>query len=209
MSTSLWYLEPYCSDEQNIYIFFYAYSCLSFPLNFTQLLPIATHSQIPSTLHTNTHSLALHIKHNQNPSSTFPLILLKKMTTNNTIVTNPVIHNTNESNNTLIAINISAQAPLKLTTSNYISWKLQFHTLFVGYDILRYVDGSKPCPSTTFNQNNTIIPSPAHIIWIRQDQLILNALVGSFFPTIIPFIAQAKTSQEAWTILANTYTKPS
>ena len=148
-------------------------------------------------------------KHNQNPSSTFPFILLKKMTTNNAIVTNPVIHNTNESNNTLIAINISAQAPLKLATSNYISWKLQFHTLFVGYDILRYVDGSKPCPPATLNQNNTIIPNPAHSIWTRQDQLILNALVGLFSPTIIPFIAQAKTFQEAWTILANTYAKPS
>ncbi|KAH7571524.1 hypothetical protein JRO89_XS04G0070600 [Xanthoceras sorbifolium] len=31
----------------------------------------------------------------------------------------------------------------------------------------------------------------------------------SLSPTIIPFIAQAKSSQEAWTILANTYAKPS
>ena len=28
-------------------------------------------------------------------------------------------------------------------------------------------------------------------------------------PTIIPFIARAKTAREAWTILANTYAKPS
>ncbi|KAL5803500.1 hypothetical protein ACOSQ4_031805 [Xanthoceras sorbifolium] len=51
--------------------------------------------------------------------------------------------------------------------------------------------------------------NPAHTIWIRQDQLILSAFIGSLSPTIIPFIAQAKTSQEAWSILANTYAKSS
>ena len=39
--------------------------------------------------------------------------------------------------------------------------------------------------------------------------MILNALVGSLSPTIILFIARAKTSAEAWLILANTYAKPS
>ena len=51
--------------------------------------------------------------------------------------------------------------------------------------------------------------TPAYNIWIRQDQFILNALVGFLSPTIIPFAARAKTSQEAWSILANTYATPS
>lgn len=38
---------------------------------------------------------------------------------------------------------------------------------------------------------------------------MLNAIIGSLSPTIIPFVANAKTSQEAWTTLANTYAKPS
>ncbi|KAA8525981.1 hypothetical protein F0562_007919 [Nyssa sinensis] len=131
------------------------------------------------------------------------------MTTTNKSNSPPIIHNTNEPNTSLISINISAQAPLKLTTTNYISWKLQFYTLFVGYDLLRYIDGSKPCPPSTITQNNTSVPNPAHNTWIRQDQLILNALVGSLSPIIISFIARAKTSEEAWLILANTYAKPS
>ncbi|KAJ8647024.1 hypothetical protein MRB53_000047 [Persea americana] len=61
----------------------------------------------------------------------------------------PSILNTNESHNTLISINVAAQTPLKLTSTNYLSWKLQFHTLFIGYDLLGYIDGSKPCPSAT------------------------------------------------------------
>ena len=121
----------------------------------------------------------------------------------------PTIHNTNEPNQTLITINISAQAPLKLTNNNYMSWKLQFHTLFIGYDLLGYIDGSKPCPAATVNSNNTTTPNPTHTLWVRQDQLILNALVGSLSSTIIPFIARAQTSQAAWTILADTCAKPS
>ena len=119
------------------------------------------------------------------------------------------ILNTNESHNTLISINVATQTFLKLTSSNYISWKLQFYTLFIGYDLLGYVDGSKPCPPTTITQNDTTTPNPTHILWIWQDQLNLNAIIGSISPTIIPFIAQAQTSCEAWTILANTYTKSS
>ena len=89
----------------------------------------------------------------------------------------------------LITINISAQAPLKLTSINYLSWKLQFETLFIGYDLIGYIDGSKPCPPTTITANNTATTNPSHKLWIRQDQLLLNALIGSLSPTIIPFIA--------------------
>jgi hypothetical protein len=119
------------------------------------------------------------------------------------------IQNTNDSQNTLISINVAAQTPLKLTSSNYLSWKLQFQTLFIGYDLLGYIDGSKPCPSATLTLNETTNSNPAHTLWIRQDQLILNALIGSISPAIIPFIAQAKTAREAWIILATTYAQPS
>jgi len=41
------------------------------------------------------------------------------------IESNPAtILNTNESHQTLISINVVAQAPLKLTSTNYLSWKL-------------------------------------------------------------------------------------
>ncbi|KAA8525629.1 hypothetical protein F0562_007489 [Nyssa sinensis] len=85
----------------------------------------------------------------------------------------------------------------------------KFQTLFIGYDLLGYIDGSKPCPLATLTQANTIRPNPSYILWTRQDQLILNAVIGSISPTIISFIAQATTSRQAWKILANTYAKPS
>ncbi|KAA8547225.1 hypothetical protein F0562_003911 [Nyssa sinensis] len=43
----------------------------------------------------------------------------------------------------------------------------------------------------------------------RDGSLGFVSTVGSFSPTIIPFIDRTKTSEEAWLILANTYAKPS
>ncbi|KAA8534443.1 hypothetical protein F0562_031960 [Nyssa sinensis] len=124
-------------------------------------------------------------------------------------VTTPTILLTNDANPALIAINVSAQVPLKLTSTNYTSWKLQFQTLLVGYDLIGYIDGTKPCPPETLAANQTTQLNPAYTFWIRQDQLILNAIIGSMSPTLIPFIARANTSRQAWTILANTYAQPS
>lgn len=114
-----------------------------------------------------------------------------------TDTTNTTILNTNAPNQTLVSINVVAQTPLKLTSTNYLSWKLQFQTLFIGYDLLGYVDGSNPCPPATITQSNTTRSNPSYTLWTRRDQLILNAIIGSISPTIIPFIAQAKTSRQA------------
>ncbi|KAK2638883.1 hypothetical protein Ddye_026678 [Dipteronia dyeriana] len=111
--------------------------------------------------------------------------------------------------NTIISINIVVQAPLKLTATNYRSWKLQFQTLLIGFDLMGFVDGKSSCPPETITTGDTTAQNPEHHIWVRQDQLLLNAILGSITPSIIPFIASAKTAHDAWVALANTYAKPS
>ncbi|KAK0603490.1 hypothetical protein LWI29_005537 [Acer saccharum] len=118
-------------------------------------------------------------------------------------------HEESSSRNTIISINIAAQAPLKLTATNYRSWKLQFHTLLVGFDLMGFIDGNHPCPPATITVGDISTPNSAYHLWVRQDQLLLNAILGSISPSIIPFIASAKTAHDAWTALANTYAKPS
>ncbi|KAI9161493.1 hypothetical protein LWI28_017973 [Acer negundo] len=113
------------------------------------------------------------------------------------------------SGKTIISINIAAQAPLKLTATNYRSWKLQFHTLLIGFDLMGFVDRTRPYPPTTITLGDTTTPNSAHHIWVRQDQLLLNAILGSISPSIIPFIASVKTVHDVWTALANIYAKPS
>ena len=112
------------------------------------------------------------------------------------------------SNTTLVTINVTAQASLKLNNTNNLSWRLQFQTLFIGYDLQGYIDGTKSCPSQYLTTTTQTLNQEYHT-WIHQDQLILNAIIGSITPTIIPFIARATTAREAWNILAATYATPS
>ena len=46
---------------------------------------------------------------------------------------------------TLISINIVVQLPLKLTTMDYLIWKLQFQFPFFNYDLLGYINSIKSC----------------------------------------------------------------
>ncbi|OVA10980.1 hypothetical protein BVC80_351g1 [Macleaya cordata] len=43
--------------------------------------------------------------------------------------------------------NISNLVPIKLTRENYILWKSVFLPILRSYNLLRFVDGSHPCPS--------------------------------------------------------------
>ena len=97
----------------------------------------------------------------------------------------------------LVTINVTTQASLKLTSSNYLSWKLQFQTLFIGYDLQGFVDGTKPCPPQYLITDNSNTLNPDYHTWIRQDQLILNDLIRVIHHFIIPFIDCATTSQQA------------
>jgi hypothetical protein len=57
--------------------------------------------------------------------------------------------------------------------------------------------------------DNITVPNPAYSLWVRQDQLPLNAIVGSLSPPLISFIARTTSSHDAWHVLATTYAKPS
>ncbi|KAH7568388.1 hypothetical protein JRO89_XS07G0285400 [Xanthoceras sorbifolium] len=62
------------------------------------------------------------------------------------------ISNDKDTTKPLLAINISSQQNIKLNYTNYLSWKLQFHAMLVGYNL----DGSHPAPAATVTINNQI-----------------------------------------------------
>jgi hypothetical protein len=70
---------------------------------------------------------------------------------------------------------------------------------------LIFVTGDHPCPSA--NNTSTFSSHKSH--WVRQDKLILSAILASTTPTITPFISTAKTSQEAWHKLHTIYASKS
>ena len=91
----------------------------------------------------------------------------------------PTVLNGIDTSQNFNVLDVNAQAPLKLTTTNYSAWRLQFTSLLFGYDLLDFVDGSNPCPSALITLLNAASPSsnPDHILWLKQDQLLLNAIV--------------------------------
>nr|CAD1831837.1 unnamed protein product [Ananas comosus var. bracteatus] len=109
----------------------------------------------------------------------------------------------------LISINATAQLPLKLTHLNYPSWRAQFNALLFGYDLMGFVDGSKSCPPSTIMNDGKPTPNPDFALWVRQDQLLLHAIIASTSENIMSFIASAKTSREAWQKLAHLYANKS
>uniref|UniRef100_A0A2N9I0C7 Reverse transcriptase Ty1/copia-type domain-containing protein n=1 Tax=Fagus sylvatica TaxID=28930 RepID=A0A2N9I0C7_FAGSY len=102
---------------------------------------------------------------------------------------------------TLIALNISAQINEKLTPSTFPQWRAQFEALLIGYGLLDYVEGTLPCPPSTGTSADDL--RKTH--WVRQDKLILSAILASTSSSITPLIATAKTSHGAWTKLNTLY----
>ncbi|KAH7848995.1 hypothetical protein Vadar_011483 [Vaccinium darrowii] len=127
-----------------------------------------------------------------------------KQASSNSPVSAPLITSSPSSpgsDNILISINAVAQLPLKLTPTNYPSWRAQFNSLLIGFDLMGYVDGSHPCPPKIVLEAH----NPAYTFWRRHDQLLLHAIIASASEQVIFLLASATTSHEAWTKLTKLY----
>ncbi|RVW95304.1 Retrovirus-related Pol polyprotein from transposon RE2 [Vitis vinifera] len=102
---------------------------------------------------------------------------------------------------------ITIHNSIKLTPTNYLSWKTQMEAILIGYDLQKFIDGSHPAPPTTITTNNVVSTNPAYQTWLRQDKLLFGALVGTLSSTLVPLITQSKPLMKAWQILANTYAR--
>ena len=64
-----------------------------------------------------------------------------------------------------------------------------------------YLDGIIKCPPTPAVASSSItIVHYAH--WLRQGQLLLNAIFSYVLEIVMPFIAMSSTSHDAWQHLA-------
>ncbi|KAF5479314.1 hypothetical protein F2P56_000147 [Juglans regia] len=107
------------------------------------------------------------------------------------------------SDNPIITINSATTINEKLTASTFPQWRAQFEALFIGYDLMNFVTGDLPC--LAIDAENSAASKAANYRWIRQDKLILHALLASTSTTITPLLASCKTSHEAWNKLTCLY----
>ncbi|RVW11700.1 hypothetical protein CK203_103455 [Vitis vinifera] len=79
----------------------------------------------------------------------------------------------------------TAHLPLKLTPSNYPSWRAQFNSPLFGRDLQDFVNDTFICPEPTILLNGASTPYIARVLWLRQDQLILHVVLSSLSETVI------------------------
>lgn len=104
----------------------------------------------------------------------------------------------------LIVLNVGSQLCIKFDGDNYPAWRIQFIDLLTGYDLMSYVDGSKPCPSKVL-ENNTTTVNPVFTHWVQQDQLILHSIISSVTAIAATHLGTVKTFNKAWEILKTMY----
>jgi hypothetical protein len=111
---------------------------------------------------------------------------------------------TNSPNSPIITINAATTINEKLIPSTFPQWRAQFEALLIGYDFIDFVTGIHQCPAIDTLNSTASKATNSH--WIRQDKLILHAILTSTSTTITPLLAAYKTSHEAWIALTRLYT---
>ncbi|XP_019156025.1 PREDICTED: uncharacterized protein LOC109152820 [Ipomoea nil] len=92
---------------------------------------------------------------------------------------------------------------IKLTDNNYLFWRAHVVLFLNDHDLLRFVDGTNPCPPATLSVNGddtaVVQPNLTHHAWIRQDQALLSILMASFSDEVMPLAIGHRTSRAVWT----------
>ncbi|KAJ1376907.1 gag-polypeptide of LTR copia-type [Sesbania bispinosa] len=99
-----------------------------------------------------------------------------------------------------IALNIGTQSSFKLNGTNYPAWRIQLNALLIGHNLKGYADCTNTCPQSNH---------PDYDTWIRQDKLIIQALVSSVSESVITLLGNVATSKQAWNILENMFANKS
>ncbi|KAA8525572.1 hypothetical protein F0562_007427 [Nyssa sinensis] len=88
----------------------------------------------------------------------------------------------------------------KLTTDNYLLWKVQTFAYLRGQDLYGYVDGTQPKPPKFLSESPDSPPTinPAYSLWKRTDQLVLSVLFSSLSNSILGHVLSCSTAQALW-----------
>lgn len=82
-------------------------------------------------------------------------------------------------------------------------------SLLFGYDLLRYIDRSKPCSPSKISANGQKIPNPYFLLWQRQAKLFIDGILLSLSERVILIASSSKTTDEAWTPCSKYYASSS
>ncbi|KAB2607265.1 hypothetical protein D8674_006982 [Pyrus ussuriensis x Pyrus communis] len=95
--------------------------------------------------------------------------------------------------------NIGSMVPIKLTTTNYLTWSALFAPIFRRYNLTGILDGSVPPPSQFISDaaGHSVL-NPAYVSWFENDQNILIWINSTLSESIIPYTVGVTNSRELW-----------
>ncbi|CAN6683338.1 unnamed protein product [Malus baccata var. baccata] len=108
--------------------------------------------------------------------------------------------NPNSSNSTSITIqNIGSMVPIKLTTTNYLTWSAFFTPIFRRYNLTGHIDGSIAAPPHfLLDSSGNCTLNPAYVSLYENDQNILIWLNSTFSESLIPYIVGVNSARDLW-----------
>jgi gag-polypeptide of LTR copia-type len=94
-------------------------------------------------------------------------------------------------------IQISTSHNIKLSDSNYLSWKNQIQLIVEGYDLDSHLLQPPPEPTVRSTSGEAIL-NPTYLTWKRQDKLLNAWIRSSLTDSILAQVMSAPTCRELW-----------
>ncbi|KAM0004307.1 putative RNA-directed DNA polymerase [Helianthus debilis subsp. tardiflorus] len=112
-------------------------------------------------------------------------------------------------NQPIAQLTASNHFPIKLTSSNFPSWRKQVLSTLIGLELDHHIIGQSTTPAKNLVTGDVTKPNPEYLRWFRQDQMIISTLLGSCSDQIMPLISSAATARQAWDALNSSYANSS
>ncbi|KAM2290050.1 hypothetical protein COP2_031634 [Malus domestica] len=108
--------------------------------------------------------------------------------------------NPNSSISSSITIqNIGSMVPIKLTTTNYLTWSALFASIFRQYNLTGLIDGSMAAPPQfVLDFSGNRILNSSYVAWCENDQNILIWINSTLSESLIPYTVGVNSARELW-----------
>ncbi|PRQ54145.1 putative RNA-directed DNA polymerase [Rosa chinensis] len=101
---------------------------------------------------------------------------------------------------------------VQLDSSNYVTWKILLETMLKGCGLMKYFDGSFPCPSQYMITEEGSVSSEMtteYLTWKQNDYAVMTLLAATLSSGVLSLVVGSNTSREFWCLLKERYASTS
>lgn len=97
---------------------------------------------------------------------------------------------------------------VRLDDSNYVTWKFLLETLLRGCGLMKYIEGSFPCPPRHMVREEDGVTSDMteeYMNWVQTDSAVMSLLSATLSSAALSCVVGSKNSWEVWKTLRERY----